>query len=269
MQKTRRNGVLIAALSALVVGMSGTTATAETIPSFEAAESFGIFAIDGGTLEGTWTQMVEQIGPKAAEGFIREAAQKEVNGVATGVPGLTEEGAKSIAAAAADEQFMAIVEPPMVAMAVPAFPIVGSVVAGTDRRTWRMNAVATYSECILGFISCTVTDRRTTTITIEPGGTGNRVQYQQSYFPSTGKIGSPSYTVRVYRNGFLNGTRTTTVGINWTSINVSNQTNLRSNGFAFTVTGSAVINGSLINLPSARTADGACTSASSPICRFG
>lgn len=269
MRISQRHGVLIATLAALVVGVSGTSASAEALPSPDNTESFGVFAIDGGTLQGTWTQMVEQIGPKAAEEFIREAATREINGVATGVPGLTEESAKSITAATADEQFMAIVEPPLVSMAVPAFPIVGSVVAGTDRRTWRMNAVATYSECILGVISCTVTDRRTTTITIDPGGTGNRVQYQQSYFPSTGKIGSPSYTVRVYRNGFLNGTRTTTVGVGSTSIILSNQTNLRSNGFAFTVTGSAVINGSLVSLPSARTADGACTSASSPICRFG
>ena len=118
-------------------------------------------------------------------------------------------------------------------------------------------------------IGCEVTDRRTTQITIDPGNLGSRFQFQQSTFPNAGRIDEPTLTLRVYRNGSLNGSRLVQeVGIGYTSLTLAHTTALRSNGFAFTVTGSVISNGQLRSLTPWRTGDGGCSTATQPICRF-
>lgn len=225
---------------------------------------YSIVYVNEPSLTDTWTQMVQQLGETRAAETLQAAAKAQVAGEPVFVPGMTVESASQINIA--NNVSEVIGGSQFTAASVPNFPIAGQIVAGTDRRTWRMNVQVVRTGCV--FIMCEITDRRTTAITFDPGGAGSRLQFQQSYFPSTGAIEVPSYTVRVYRNASLNGSLTLGVGVGFRSTTLSHNTNLRSNGFTFTVSGSALVDGSLVNLASVRTNSGGCSSAMSPICRF-
>lgn len=230
----------------------------------ESQQQYAIVYVNEPSLPETWAQMVQQLGEAAATETLQAAAKALVAGETVLIPGLTEDLASQLNTT--DDTAELFVENHLTAAAIPNFPVSGQIVAGTDRRTWRMNVQVVRTACV--FIMCEITDRRITGITFDPGGTGSRLQFQQSYFPSTGAIEVPSYTIRVYRNSSLNGSITLGVGVGFRSTTVSHSVNLRSNGFTFTVTGSALVNGSLVNLSSVRTNSGGCSSATSPICRF-
>lgn len=214
-------------------------------------------------------QIESQIGHESADEFLSQVAQQEGAEAAVGYAPLAE-AAQQAGTTESWESPVSQLLPEYSAMAVPPYSINGGIVGGTDRRTWRMNIISEHVQCqALGLIGCEVTDRRSTTITIDPGNTGTRFQFNQSYFPNAGRIDEPTFTLRAYRNGSDNGSVVVReVGIGYRSLTLSHSTAHRSNGFAFTVTGSVISNGQLRSLTPWRTGDGACSTATRPVCRF-
>lgn len=261
--------------SAAIGATAALVAAFAVTPSASFASSAGVSEVveftytTGDSLGSIVDQIESQLGPESAAEFLDQVAEQEDVDAGVGYAPLAE-AAQDTGAIEGWEGQASLLAPEYSAMAVPAYAINGAVVAGTDRRTWRMRIVSEHVQCqALGVIGCEVTDRRTTQITIDPGNLGSRFQFQQSTFPNAGRIDEPTLTLRVYRNGSLNGSRLVQeVGIGYTSLTLAHTTALRSNGFAFTVTGSVISNGQLRSLTPWRTGDGGCSTATQPICRF-
>lgn len=235
--------------------------TADSPPALESSlpsslldletEEISIVADSDDTFGDVRAQIVDQIGAEAAEEFITAVREKEAAGIETNLPLIEEDG-----------------QPPAVnpyAKGVTSIPILGK--AKNDDRSWVMESEINHVQCRIGTLFCDITDKRTMVITIDPGATAVKVSFNQRYFPSTGKLGTPTYSIGVYRS------QKNVKGASW-PISKNSDTRylshprMHGSSFIFTMSATYKLGGKIRTLSDARTGAGKCTDEHYPTCIF-
>lgn len=143
-------------------------------------------------------------------------------------------------------------------------PVQGTAI--NNKRSWQVETWLQRFSCTL--LVCTETDRRYFRFTIDPGNTSTRISSFQNYFPSTGRIGTPTFRFTAFRNQSENGSRSFSPIVGSNQYFVAHSLAHRGNGFTMTFSGSASVDGSVKSLPLRRTGWGSCTSATEPTCTY-